>query len=206
MQAAPRAVSSTLAVVPVVGRSALADERLDGTRLLDLAVSSAASAAADVLVVSGQMADGWAAPRTSDWIVPRSDADLFDRIAPFERILIHDLLCPLTPSQFLRDMALSEPAATAAVAPVTDTLKAMDGHLVAHTVDRDLLCVVASPVVVDRDVLVRVPDVVDALSDAAALVRRLRTVTNVVLAPAPFGARRVGDSADLRVLSLRRAT
>jgi 2-C-methyl-D-erythritol 4-phosphate cytidylyltransferase len=177
-------------VVPVVGRSALAlaDERLNGVRLVDLAVSVSSAAAARVLVVSGET------------------HDFFGQIAPFERVLIHDLLCPLTPPEFLREMAVSEPAAAAAVTPVTDTLKAMDGDLVAHTVDRDSLYVVASPVVVDRDVLARVPDVVEALSDAAVLVQRLRSLADVALTPAPFLARRIVDAAELRVLSLRPAT
>jgi hypothetical protein len=201
--AASRASSSTIAVVPVVGRSSLADERLNGTRLIDLAISTASAACARVLVVSNT-AGGWAAPRPIDWLIPHSDADFLDRVAPFDRVLIHDLLCPLTPAQFLRETAASEAAVTVAVSPVVDTLKAMDGDVVTRTVDRDSLRLVASPVVVDREVLAQVPGVVEALADIGVLVGRLRTIADVTLTTAPFGGRRVSDAADLRVLGLRR--
>jgi hypothetical protein len=194
---------ATLAVVPVIGRSDLAARSLNGTPLIDIAIATASAACSQVLVVS-PTADAWVAPRPIDWLIPHSDADFLDHIAAFDRILIHDLLCPLTPSQFLRDMAASDAPAVAAISAVTDTLKAMDGDVVSHTMDRELLRVVASPVVADREVLALVPGVVEALRDLAVLVARLRALTDVLLATAPFGARRVSDEEDLRVLGLRR--
>jgi hypothetical protein len=216
--ASTRAASaSTLAVIPIVGRAdlALAPSSPDESRdipdyrrpwprgLIGEAIQTVSAAFTRVLVVS-PTAHGWFAPHPIDWLIPHGDDEFLDRIAPFDRVLIHDLLCPLTPEQFLREMAAAEGPATVAVSPLVDTVKAMDGDRVARTVDRDRMRVVASPVVVDREVLARVPDVVEALSDFVVLVSRLRAITDVTLAQAPFGARRVSDAADLRVLALRR--
>jgi hypothetical protein len=216
--ASTRAASaSTLAVIPMVGRAelALSPSSPDESRstpdyrrplsggLIGEAIQTVSAAFRRVLVVS-PTAHGWFAPHPIDWLIPHGDEEFLDRIAPFDRVIVHDLLCPLTPGQFLREMAAAEGPATVAVSPLVDTVKSMDGDRVVHTLDRDRMRVVASPVVVDREIIAQVPDVVAALSDLAVLVTRLRAMTEVTLAPAPFGARRVSDAADLRVLSLRR--
>jgi hypothetical protein len=205
------AVASTLAVIPVVGRADLASaaacpdefsrQQKSGVNLLAEAIYTLWGIFAHVLVVSRSSA-GWSAPRPIRWLNPRSDADFLEAITEFDRILIHDLLCPLADPQFFGEMAAADGQATAAVRPLVETVKAMRGDVVAGTLDRDVLRMVTSPIVVDRDVLAEVPDVVEGLSDFAVLVSRLRAVTPVALAPAPAGAVRVSDEADLRLLAL----
>jgi 2-C-methyl-D-erythritol 4-phosphate cytidylyltransferase len=158
-----------------------------------------------VLVVS-HISVGWFGPRPIRWLNPQSDADFLGAISEFDRIVLHDLLCPAADPRFLGEMAAAGGSATAAVRPLVETVKAMRGDVVAGTLDRDVLRVVTSPVVVDRDVLAEVPDVVEALSDFAVLVSRLRAITPVALEPAPAGAVRVSDAADLRLLALHRSS
>jgi 2-C-methyl-D-erythritol 4-phosphate cytidylyltransferase len=156
-----------------------------------------------VLVVSPNAAAS-AMPSQVDWLTPSSDADFIDAVASYDRVLVHDLACPTTPVSFLREIAAADGRATAAVSQLTDTVKVMDAGRVAHTIARDRLVVVASPVVADRDLVEQVPRVLDALGDLGVLVERLRAITPVTLTPAPPEGRRVSGPDDLQIVALRR--
>jgi 2-C-methyl-D-erythritol 4-phosphate cytidylyltransferase len=201
-RAAPAPV---LAVVPIVGRADLAAERFGGRTLLERAITTASAAAQGVLVVADD-ADRVASHVEAEWFAPHSDGDLLDRVAHFDRLLVHDLLCPLTPAAFLRELAAANTPASVAVSPLVDTVKELSADgVVQRTVDRDRLVVVASPVIVRREILAQVPEILDALRDLAMLVERLRAVTDVAVVAAPSSARRVSDLDDLRVLELRQS-
>ena len=156
-----------------------------------------------VLVVSPDTAASAMQPRV-EWLTSSFDADFIAAVASYDRVLVHDLACPTTPASFLREIAAADGRASAAVSRLTDTVKVMDAGRVAHTIARDRLLVVASPVVADRDVVVQVPRVLDALHDLAVLVERLRAITPVTLTPAPTEGRRVSGPDDLQVVALRR--
>ena len=197
------ASASTLAVVPLLGRTRLAAEQLDGHSLLDRAIGAVLAICPQVLVVSPDAAAS-AMPSQVEWLTSSFDADFIAAVAAYDRVLVHDLACPTTPASFLREIAAADGRATAAVSRLTDTVKVMDAGRVAHTIARDRLLVVASPVVADRDVVVQVPRVLDALHDLAVLVERLRAITPVTLTPAPAEGRRVSGPDDLQVVALRR--
>jgi 2-C-methyl-D-erythritol 4-phosphate cytidylyltransferase len=117
-------------------------------------------------------------------------------------LVLHDALCPMTPPAFIAACvrrAAEEDLAVAAVRPVTDTVKVLDGDLLGATVDRDALARVVSPVVVPARLLEDLA--LDDLSvDLADLVTRLGGLGRVLLVEAPPEAMRVSDAEDLRVL------
>jgi hypothetical protein len=195
---------STVCVVALHNRLALAREQLDGRSLLDRAVAAGAASCSRVLVVArpGDQID--AGLFDAEGLRPETDAGLVEAIGTAGRVLIHDLACPTTPVEFLHAMSAAEAPAAVAVTELTDTVKVMRADRIAHTLGRERLAVVASPVAVDRAVLQRAVGVVDALGDLAAVVERLREVGPVELTPAPPQARRVSGPDDLRLLALRR--
>jgi 2-C-methyl-D-erythritol 4-phosphate cytidylyltransferase len=117
-------------------------------------------------------------------------------------LVLHDSLCPMTPSDFIARCvatALADDVVVAAVGPVTDTVKVIEGDEVGRTVDRDGLLALASPVVLPAAVVAAL----DARpsSDLVALVARLRAEGREVrTAAAPPEARRVGSAEDVRLL------
>lgn len=120
-----------------------------------------------------------------------------------EPLVLHDSLCPMTPAEFIAECvarALAEDAVVAAVRPVTDTIKRLDGDAVGGTVDREALLAPASPVVLP-------PSVVRSLaeppgSDLPRLLARLHSSgVSVVSVVAPAQARRVATREDLQVLA-----
>ena len=125
-------------------------------------------------------------------------------------LLVHDPLCPLAPVAHLVDVLErarrtdGSYTATAAVHPVTDTVKTVhqddDGLAVAGTVDREALRTVSTPVVVPD----RCAALVTGTEGAPELVERLREHVDVTLVPAPPLARRVHDASGVQlVLGLR---
>lgn len=145
----------------------------------------------------------------ASWALGEAGAELFDFTTGWEEIrssermlVIHDPLCPLTPSAFL-EQAIEETRKSSAVVvgvrPVTDTVKETDGEDVGETVDREDLMSVVSPVVLPGQVVAALDDL-DA-SDLPTLVESLCERFPVRYLEAPALAGRVGDEDDLEVLT-----
>lgn len=119
-------------------------------------------------------------------------------------LVLHDALCPMTPSAFIAeclDLAQAQDCVVVAVRPVTDTVKEIADARVGDTVDRESLHAVTSPVVLPPSALSSLsgrlegdfPALVAALSAAGFEVR---TVT------APPQGRRVTSAEELRLLEV----
>lgn len=122
-------------------------------------------------------------------------------------LLVHDPLCPLVPASFLAkvlEAAEADPAAVhAATRPMTDTVKSVIDGVVRTTVDRDLLRVVSSPLVLPMGLLRHLADEgsLAGCADPGALVARARSAgTPLRWVPAPAIARRVSNAAAVSVL------
>jgi 2-C-methyl-D-erythritol 4-phosphate cytidylyltransferase len=119
-----------------------------------------------------------------------------------EPLVLHDSLCPMTPTAFLLACvarAVESGAVVVGVRPVTDTLKTVDDQgVVGGTVDREAALQVTSPVVLPATVVAAL-DVLPT-TDLAALVAQLATRFPVVTMEAPPEGRRVADEHDVRVL------
>lgn len=156
-----------------------------------------------------QLVHGESLVAAASWALTEAGAELFDFTTGWEEIrsagrmlVVHDPLCPLTPSSFLQQAiedCRSSAAIVVGVRPVTDTVKETDGEDVGETVDRDDLMAVASPVVLPSAVVGSL-DGLDA-SDLPALVESLCDRFPVRYLEAPALARRVTSSDDLEVLT-----
>lgn len=118
----------------------------------------------------------------------------------------HDVLCPMTPPEFLASCvarAVAEDAVVVGVLPVTDTVKDLverDGATyVAQTHDRERLRRVASPLVLPPSVIVELDDWPD--DDLGRAVAALRSTRPVLFEPAPAAAARVSSPNDVRRLA-----
>lgn len=196
---------AALGVVPALGRGALIRERLSERTLLGHAVDALRDVVDATLVVADAATafpdDLGGSHRR---VVLPADLDALRaalRAAPV--VVVHDPLCPLTPTAFLADLAGRSTAAAAVVAgrPVTDTVKAVDGGAVTGTVDRAGLFLVTSPVVAPGPVLAGLDDLTAALSSPASLVAAIRDRVEVETVVAPGETARVEDADDARVLA-----
>lgn len=118
-----------------------------------------------------------------------------------EPLVLHDVLCPMTPPAFIAECVervLATGAAVVGTRPVTDTVKVVIDGWVGATVDRGSLLAVASPLVLPPSVaalLGAVPGhLARAVDDLAATGHVVETLT------APPEARRVTSVPALRVL------
>jgi 2-C-methyl-D-erythritol 4-phosphate cytidylyltransferase len=152
----------------------------------------------------------------ASWALTAAGARLFDYDVGFAALqesgaplVIHDPLCPLTPSSFISE-AIADSARTGAVVvgvrPVTDTVKEYDASAepdgsgrLGGTVDRDELVCVTSPVVLPAAVVAALDEL--ATDDLAALVAQLTQRFPVRHLPAPPQGRRVVEESDLEVLA-----
>ncbi len=124
-----------------------------------------------------------------------------------EPVVLHDVLCPMTPPAFLADClidAVEHDRIVVGVRPVTDTVKHTDDGLVGATIDRDALVRVCSPVVLPVSVVSALDGDESlhplAAGDLAALVAALRERFDVHEVVAPPEARRVESRDDVAVL------
>lgn len=165
-----------LGVVPDEGRGSLPFALVYGEPLI--AVATFAVEAADITVVD---------PRTEWSAVIETDLP----------VVIHDPLCPLTPSRFLGEavaLCLETDEVVVGVRPVTDTIKVDLGDRLGETVDRSELREVTSPIVLPARVVAELSElprgdftaIVASLEqyglrevEAPALSRRLRTVADI---------------------------
>ena len=171
--------SRAVGIVPVEGRGSLPFALLDGEPLV--AVASWALGEADVELLDF----------TTAWV------DVQARAAA---VVVHDPLCPGTPPEFLaRAVEAADGTVVVGIRPVTDTVKRVEEGVIGETVDRDVLFVVASPVVLPAAVVASLPEL-PPLEDLAALVALLREDREVTYLEAPPEARRIADESDLLLL------
>lgn len=122
-------------------------------------------------------------------------------------LVVHDPRCPLVPQSFLRDAVTQAAdrldAVLAATRPMTDTVKTVVDGVVLTTVDRDLLVVLTSPVVLPVAVLRELagrPELAGC-ADVDDVVNLARVAgVPVQWMPAPGLAWRVDDVSSISVL------
>lgn len=201
-----------LGVVLTAGRGGLAEGSLGDVPLSVLAVELLTPLCDGPIVVVAQrqplvgeqLAGHSASIDLCEW--PGDSAWVRETLDAAARVVVHDVLCPLVPPDFVRGLLSTAETgrAVAAIRPVVDTLKATSGGFVAQTVDRETLCIVTSPLVSPGSLLAAVDDLGSAVRDPGSLVRQLRKQTDVALVPAPDTTRRIADSADLDLLAVVR--
>ncbi|MGN6160999.1 MAG: 2-C-methyl-D-erythritol 4-phosphate cytidylyltransferase [Marmoricola sp.] len=115
-------------------------------------------------------------------------------------LLIHDPLCPLTPSSFLAEaveVCLEAGQVVVGVRAVTDTVKVDEGERLGETVDRTTLREVTSPIVLPARVVAAISEL--PTGDFAELVEALAHF-GVRELKAPALSRRIRAAEDLPVL------
>jgi 2-C-methyl-D-erythritol 4-phosphate cytidylyltransferase len=172
--------------VPVDGRGSLPYALLHGESLVAVASWALGDAGVDLL----------------DFTISWSDVR-----AHGSAVVIHDPLCPGTPTAFLAESlaaAVERDVVVVGVRPVTDTVKTIERQRVGDTVDRSALQAVTSPVVLPASVVAALPTAPAADIDLAdlvtALVDALGDAHEVVFLEAPPEGRRVSDESDLRLV------
>ena len=144
------------------------------------------------------------------WALGEAGIEIVDFDTPWsalaesgEAVVIHDVLCPMTPASFIAQavvLAEETKAAVIGVRPVTDTVKESTDGLIGATVDRDELWQVASPLVLPAEVVAGLGDG-PGTSDLAAIVALLaERGWRVEPCEAPAQARRVTTADELRLL------
>ncbi|CAN5216317.1 hypothetical protein BH24ACT12_BH24ACT12_17230 [soil metagenome] len=166
--------------------------RLHGVRFLDHAVKALSEVpGCDVVVVDE-------AHGTRELSVSRMASG-------YDVVLVHDPLCPLVPASTLSACAAAFGASGVliGVLPVTDTVKSVVGDVIASTLDRDALRLLAAPVAFATSWVPalerRLPHARD-LHDLARLFDVLGALTTPVPVEVPSLARRVADAEDITVL------
>lgn len=136
----------------------------------------------------------------TDWWVALRAADVG------AGLLVHDALCPLASSDFIRDVRRGAAArpdrSVLAYRPVTDTVKTVVDSRIQGTMDREGLAALVSPAVVGPEVLTTAlaDDVPPPIHDFARLADWLRARGEVELVRAPSLARRVDDASSVNLL------
>lgn len=178
------------------------DEDDDGTSALGTVVEAGRGSLPFALI------HGEALVVAASWALGEAGVTLVDTgtewaglVEAGEPLVLHDALCPMTPSEFLLaclERAVERDTVVVGTRPVTDTVKETAGGYVGATVDRDGLVSVASPIVLPAGVVAQL-DGLPSL-DFAELVADLRARFPVELADAPPSARRVAGEDDVRLL------
>lgn len=121
-----------------------------------------------------------------------------------EAFVLHDSLCPMTPTSFIAAciaQAQQRAQVVVGVLPVTDTIKTEADGFVGATVDRDSLFAVTSPIVLPAAVVAALDDY--PTLDFAALVADLRSRFPLAFSEAPAASRRVASSDEIRLLEAK---
>lgn len=205
-------MTRTLGLVPLLGRNPLVQACLSGESLADRAVR-AVSAVTDAVVVardeghrSQTPSAATGAGRQLDVVeLPGDEGRLHEVLASYGRVLVHEPLCPFVPRWFLQQLSApsQENHPVAGVRPAVDTVKASEGGFVQHTVPRDSVRLVTTPVSVDASDLSCLTDLTRALHDdlSSLVVELLRLRPDFELVVAPSSSRRVGDEDELFVVA-----
>lgn len=113
-------------------------------------------------------------------------------------LVIHDPLCPLTPSSFLREAveaSLESDRVVVGVRPVTDTIKRDLGDRLGETIDRSALREVTSPIVLPARLVAELGQL--PTEDFASIVANLDGAREL---EAPPLSKRVRNAEDIPVL------
>lgn len=143
------------------------------------------------------------------WAMGEAGVQLLDLTTPWDDVreagmalVWHDVLCPMTPPDFLAACvrrSVTEGVVVAGVLPVTDTVKELVetpvGQAVGATYDREGLRRLASPLVLPPAVVAASDDW--PATDLGEALAVLRMRHEVVLLEAPIDARRVRTPEDL---------
>jgi 2-C-methyl-D-erythritol 4-phosphate cytidylyltransferase len=125
------------------------------------------------------------------------------RASPERGLVVHDVLCPLTPAEFIatasRAADLDRRLPVAAFRPVTDTLKVVVEGQIEGTLDRETVVVLTSPVVLP-DLFLADLEEPPPVDDFAALATFLRRSGELELVKAPSLGRRVDDPRAVHLL------
>ncbi len=198
-------MSSVLGLVPVIGREPLVHRLCPSAPLYAQAVAAVA-ALGHPTVVTGNVPlppGPWSQSPDHDVVeLPEGDSTLRSAAATADCIVIHDPLCPLVTSDFIRRVVAAAAGAPAiSVRPVIDTVKGTSSGVVTGTVDRETLRIVTSPVVLDPASFAAIPDLSVALRDLGALTHWLRERAGVTLVMAPSAGRRIEDDSALELMT-----
>lgn len=197
------------ALLVVSGRAEVAFLEIHGETLFAHALRALAEAVPGRVLVAVDAADRVRAEREvrrlrADATVRTGDSwwDVV-RAAPGPGLLVHDVLCPLTPADFVaavsRAADLDRDLPVAAYRPVTDTLKVVVDGQIEGTLDRETVVVLTSPVVVPDRALAAL-DEAPPVDDFVALAAFLRRRGELELVKAPSLGRRVDDSRAVHLL------
>ncbi len=197
-------MSSVLGLVPVIGREPLAHRLCPSAPLYAQAVTAVA-ALGHATVVTGHIPlpqGRWSQSADHDVVeLPEGDSTLRSAAANADCVVIHDPLCPLVTSAFIRRVVAAAAGAPAiSVRPVIDTVKGTSGGVVTGTVDRETLRIVTSPIVLDPATFAAIPDLSVALRDLGALTHWLRERVSVTLVTAPSPGRRIEDDSAFELM------
>jgi 2-C-methyl-D-erythritol 4-phosphate cytidylyltransferase len=190
--------------VPVNGAAAISLSSIQGEVLARRAARAASALGCDILVVASDDAFDAAGAvfGVAQRVVRPSELPTALDIDVVDILVVHDPLCPLTPSAFLVSMASygADGVSAVGVLAVTDTIKAADGPTVVGTLDRAGLARVASPLVAAGADVRRILADPDSVLDVPALAGRLARTGRLEFVTAPPPAARVGDPGELDLL------
>jgi 2-C-methyl-D-erythritol 4-phosphate cytidylyltransferase len=171
---------SALGVVVEAGRGSLPFALIHGESL----VACAAWALGDAGVTVLDASVAWSSIREAE-----------------QPLVLHDPLCPMTPSEFLATCvrtAVAEDVVVVGVRPVTDTVKVVAHGRVGATLDRSGLVGVCAPIVLPAGVCAALA--APPLGRFAEVVAGLSGLHALRLLEAPPAARRVASADDLRLV------
>lgn len=198
------------AVLAMAGRDGLPFAPLHRAPLYLHALRSLAASGADDLVVAVDGTDLERVRREVRHAGVRAQVhagdDWWDDVRVADGLLVHDALCPLAASDFLREVRTGAAArpdvSVLAFRPVTDTVKTVVDSRIQGTIDREGLAALVSPAVVAPRVLAAAEAAGERppIDDFGRLAAWLRQRGEVELVRAPSLARRVDDASSVNLL------
>jgi hypothetical protein len=198
------------AVLAMAGRDGLPFASLHKSPLYLHALRSLAASGADNLVIAVDLADLQRVRQEVRHVgvraEVRADGGWWDDVRVADGLLVHDALCPLAASDFLRDLRTGAAArpdvSVLAFRPVTDTVKTVVDSQIHGTIDREGLAALVSPAVVAPRVLAAAKAAGERppIEDFGRLAAWLRGRGAVELVRAPSLARRVDDASSVNLL------
>ncbi|MGI8433714.1 MAG: hypothetical protein ACR2LE_03110 [Nocardioidaceae bacterium] len=205
-------MTHTLGLLPLIGRGRLLQERVNGESLVELAVRKLDAAVDAVIIVLDPSQRPDVVPsvvvesdRVNRLELPADVIGLRETLRKYERVVVHEPLCPFVPDDFLRRLSGSAAAAypVAGVLPAVDTVKSVHEYFVRETVHRGAVRLVTTPIVARGEEVAEVDDLAASLQDLALLVTNLAHRNHdLELVTAPADSRRVNDKVELSLIAL----
>lgn len=200
-------MTDLVGVVPLEGRGSLPMAMLHGESLflhsvralldipglLDVVVTAETAQLAAADRALGGMWERACVVRAGDWWA--------DPMVSFGSagVVLLDPLCPLVPADFVALVLerAGQDRCMAGYRPVTDTVKSVVDEQIVGTIDRGLLAIITSPVVIPARLA---KHGAPPARDFAAVAAWLRQHDELELVKAPSMARRLGDESAVQVL------